>query len=542
MKLPRLGFALSALFVASVVSAVPVDSTITAVTVYTDRAVVTRNGAAEIPAGQTELVFRDLPDSLGEQSVQFSATGSAPVTILDVSTTRAFLEHAANDRVRTAEASLEALHQEMRAITDAEALLESRRGMIERMEIALTAPGSKDMARPQIDALVEALSFISDQRTKLAADAGRLADQRTDLQRKLDAAEKQLTELRGPGRRAVKHVTVRVTAQSAGTLNGTLTYMVPNARWTPSYDVRVASGDTSATVGYFGVVRQNTGEDWQDVALTLSTARPSLGGAAPTLPAWELSEFRPRPMPVAARQPPRSIVGMALGAPAEKYAGEALVDAAFVDASVESGTTSASFKIETKSTIPSDGSTQKVPIAQLRMAAQPEYLTVPKRQETAFLTSKVTNDSEFPLLAGSMNVFVDGTFVATSGFSTVMPGEKFDLALGADESIGVEHKRVQRFVEQTGITNSGTRYTYEYLITIENNKRIPVRVVVCDQVPVSRHEEIVVKRIVPSERELKSDSEGLLKWTLDMKPGEKRELTVKFSIEHPNSLNVSGIE
>ena len=183
-----------------------------------------------------------------------------------------------------------------------------------------------------------------------------------------------------------------------------------------------------------------------------------------------------------------------------------------------------------------------MPITSAKLAANPEYLTVPKRQQVAYLTTKVVNSSEFPLLAGAMNVFLDGTFVATSGLRTVMSGEKFDLALGADEGISVKHKRVNKFTEDTGLTNSGKRITYEYLLTIQNNKKTAERVIVADQVPLSRNEKIVVKQLSPDAKDLKPTDEGTLKWTLDLKPGEKRELTVKFTVEYANDVNVAGLE
>ena len=192
--------------------------------------------------------------------------------------------------------------------------------------------------------------------------------------------------------------------------------------------------------------------------------------------------------------------------------------------------------------MPSDNSPQKVPITSATLKANPEYLTVPKHLATAYLTAKVFNTSEFPLLAGAMNVFLDGTFVTTSALRTVMVGEKFDLALGADEGISVKHKRVNKFTEDTGLTNSGKRITYEYLITVQNNKRTTERVIVADQVPLSRNEKIVVKQLAPTPGELKPTDEGSLKWTLDLKPGEKRELTVKFAIEYPNDVQVTGLD
>jgi uncharacterized protein (TIGR02231 family) len=217
-------------------------------------------------------------------------------------------------------------------------------------------------------------------------------------------------------------------------------------------------------------------------------------------------------------------------------------DAEMARATIEAGATSASFKIGVAATIPSDNSAQKVPVTSARLTTQPEYATVPKQLTTAYLTAKVFNNSEFPLLAGPMNVFLDGTFVATSQLGTVMAGEKFDLALGADEGISVKHKRVQKFTEETGLMSKSTRITYEYLLTIQNNKRTTERVVVTDQVPVSRNELIIVKVLAPDAKTAAPDAEGLLKWTLDLKPAEKRELTVKFTVEYPNGTNVTGLE
>ena len=224
--------------------------------------------------------------------------------------------------------------------------------------------------------------------------------------------------------------------------------------------------------------------------------------------------------------------------------GEPFADKAadLAQATVDTAATSASFKIATAASVPSDNTAQKIPVTSAILNATLEYATTPKRLAAAFLTAKVANTSEFPLLPGAMNIFLDGTFVATGALALVMPGEKFDLALGADEGISVKHKRVQRFTENTGLTKSGQRFTYEYLLTIQNNKKVAARVVVSDHVPVSRHEKIVVKQLVPDAKEMKPTAEGSLKWTLDLKPGEKRELTLKFSIEHPNDLQVTGLE
>ncbi len=505
MNTPRLLLALGLLSAVLRLTATPVDSRISAVTVYQDRAVVTRTATVQLGGGTAELVFANLPQALHEQSLQVSGKGTAQASILDVSAKQTYVDYTPDARVKELEDQLKAFAKQMRGLDDRANLLNTQQTMLDRMETALFAPPTKDVPRPELNQFTTSLNFLIEQKGKLVTERATLDEQREELQNKAGTVQAQLQQLRGAGGKAFKTVTVRVAAAQAGSLELSLAYTVPGASWVPSYDARVASSERTVQLDYFGIVRQSTGEDWKDVALTLSTARPSLGGAAPVLSVWQLDLYNPialrekeersrrNDMMMAKAAAPaavnmQTLTSNALGAGAEEFK-----DASFAAATIEAGATSASFKIAVSSSIPSDNSPQKVPVTSAALKAVPEYLTVPKRQTAAFLTSKVVNSSEFPLLAGAMNVFLDGTFVATSGLRTVMSGEKFDLALGVDDGIAIKHKRVNKFTEDTGLTNSGKRITYEYLITVQNNKRTTERVIVADQVSLSRNEKIVVK-------------------------------------------------
>jgi uncharacterized protein (TIGR02231 family) len=548
-----------ALLLAARLAAAPVDSRISAVTVYQDRAVVTRTASVQLGGGTAELVFANLPQALNEQSLQVSGRGTAAATILDVSAKQTYVDYTPDARVKELEDQLRGLGKQMRGIDDRATLLNASSATLDRMEGALFAPPAKDVPRPDLNQFTASLTYLSEQKAKIATDRATLDEQREELQNKINTLQNQLNELRGAGGKAFKTVTVRVAAAQAGSLEVALSYTVPGAAWVPSYDARVVSADRTVQLDYFGLVRQSTGEDWKDVSLTLSTARPSMGGAAPVLNVWNLDIYNPIALRMKEEAERRDQFAMRKAAmPAPAMTGAAVnmqtltsnvdasaledKDAGFAAATIEAGATSASFKIAVTSSVPSDNSPQRVPVTTATLKATPEYLTVPKRQAAAFLTSKVVNSSDFPFLAGAMNVFLDGTFVTTSSLRTVMAGEKFDLALGVDDGIAIKHKRVQKFTEDTGLTNSGKRITYEYLITVQNNKKTAERVIVADQVPLSRNEKVVVKLLSPDAKEVKPTDEGTLKWTLDLKPGEKRELTVKFTVEYDNGVNVTGLE
>ena len=532
----------------------PAPSSIHAVTVYADRAIVTRAAPLELPAtGTVEVTFDKLPANLLDQSLQVSGRGAAQVTILDVTARAAYVDFTPNERVKAIEDELRGLAKQRRGLDDRGAVLKAQEGSLGKLEAATTTPPNKDTApRLTIEESTKFLTFLEDQRGKFLAERQTLDTQLEDLAAKVEAAQRKLNELRGAGGRSFKTVTVRLDAATTGKLDLSLSYTVPGASWTPSYDARVNSNEKTIALAYYGLVRQNTGEDWKDVALTLSTARPSMGGAAPEVRPWTVDVFDPRVVPVAMPLASREMRMRSAAAPAaaggvlmqamSDAPAELAKDASFAAARIDQTATSASFKISAPSSVPSDNSPQKIPVTTAALAANPEYLTTPKLQPAAFLTAKVANTSEFPLLGGAMNVFLDGTFVATSALRTVMPEEKFELALGVDEGIAVKHKRVKRFAEDTGLTNSGKRVTYEYLLTLQNNKKTAARVVVADQIPVSRNEKIVVKQLAPDAKEFKPTAEGALKWTLDLKPAEKRELTVKFSLDYPNDVQVTGLE
>ena len=540
---------------------VPVTSRITAVAVYPDRAVLTRLGRVELPAGDSELILDGLPAALVDESLQVSGRGTAAATILDVNLRRTFLETSPDPRLRALEEELANLQREDEALVARLKQLDEQRSLLQRIEAALTATPTKDSptARPSLDEWQRLLAFQAENLTRLAGDQQSLQLQRSALAAKIAAVEAQLNEIRGrsPQRRSQKAATLRVSASRAGTLELSVSYTTPGASWSAAYDARLRAETRAIDVTYYGVIRNGTGEDWNGVALTLSTARPGLGGGAPTLSPWVVEPVRPMPTAYLAQGVASSEFKTARRAagPTEALtlAGSAAAesDATVAEATVQTGLSSATFRIEAPLSLPSDRSAQKVVITTLNCPAELRYETAPKLIEAAYLSASSTNRSDFPWLAGPVNAFLGDTFIATSALRAVMPGETLALSLGVDDSIAVKRRIVKRFTEDTGLTNSGRRITHEYVITLTNNKKTAERIVLREPTPVSRDEKIVVKVITPAERDISSatapkeisrEADGILAWRIDLKPGEKREVPIKLTIEHPADLTVTGLD
>jgi len=528
-----------------------------AVTVYPDRALVTRSAEFQIPAGETEVTLAGLPANLWDASLQVRGDGPAGTTILDVNSRNIFVEATVSPELKQLEDVLNALRREDTAFNDESQSLNQERDQLEQiMRAATTVPAESPSFASGPEQWGDLLQFSATENRRITKAQREISQQREALRAQLEAAQNQLNEARGrqPGRRAIKQVVVRVASPSAGPGSLQVSYTVPGANWSPVYNARLDSTTRTVAFDYQAQVMNRTGEAWEKVALTLSTARPSAGGSAPEPRPWIVAENRPMPPPPMADDAIQLSPFSVTSESNRGFAAKSTLAGARMqtrEATVETGLTAATFKITAPATVPSDGTMQKVSVTTVTLPAGLSYAATPKYVPSAFLNAQVNNTTQFPLLAGQLSAFVDGAFIAESSLELTMPNEAFDLALGVDEAVAIERTLINRFVEKTGFTNSGTRVTYETKIALTNNKSIPVTLKLSEPLPVSRHEKIIVKLIEPAERDIggeasaktfQRDDEGILTWTGTLTPGASRDVTLKFSIEYPNDLSVTGIE
>ncbi len=530
------------------------ESRVTDVTVYTDRALVKRIAQLDLRPGETTLVLKDLPANLWDNSLQVSGTGPAGTSVVDVQSRNVFLEVEPSPIIRKLEDKLTALRLEILVLEDEMTALNIDRAVLGQIsKAATTLPNERDAPRPSFDDWRELLKFNAEESRRIQKAHRQQGQQAEAILANITATERQLQEARGrqPGRRSVKEVTVRLAAAEAGAGSVTVSYTVPGANWTPVYQARLDSTTRRVVLDYQAHVINRTGDTWDNVALTLSTAQPSAGGSAPEPFAWIVQgeQRREREYMMKSR-----VTDMAMASPPPEMRTQAKIEAApmaYAQATVETGLTAATFTIATPATIPADGTVTKVAVTTLDLTTGLRYATTPKLQDAAFLTTKIENNTDYPLLSGPLAAFVDGAFIANSHLETTMAGEEFELALGVDEAVAIERTLVNRFVEKIGFGNKSTRVTYEIAIKITNHKTIPVSIELAEPLPVSRHEKIIVKLAEPDDSDIGGpddnsaftrDDEGILTWKGSLAPGAVRDMTLKFSIEHPNDLNVQGVE
>jgi len=260
-------------------------SSITAVTVYPDRALTSRSATLNLKPGSYRIGFDNLPPLIQDDSVRVAGKGSAGVTIIGLEVQRIFLEKSLAERVQALDEEIRALEQRNAGLDAKKAGLAAQKAFLESIRVAWGERISKELAigRPTAAELQEASGLVGAGVTKTAEQNLALDNEKQVLTEKLEALRRELEELVSSDRKESKSVEVTVDVTREGSLTLDLSAVIAQAGWVPAYDVRLATDAKSAELTFRALVHQRTGEDWTNVDLTLSTARPASGGAPPEL-------------------------------------------------------------------------------------------------------------------------------------------------------------------------------------------------------------------------------------------------------------------
>jgi len=521
---------------------------ITTVTVYPDRAMTTRTAGLNLKPGSYLVSFDNLPALIQDDSVRVDGKGSAGVTIVGLETKRVFLEQSGEKRIKEIDEEIRSLERQAGSLDAKKTGLTSQRAFLDSIRVAWGDRISKELAigRPTSAELLDASSFVGSGVTRLEEQSREIDAGKQLIREKIDALRRQRNEAGGSRRKESKSVEVALEVSRAGSFTISLSAVTYQAGWEPAYDVRLAQDGKNAGLTFRALVRQLTGEDWKDVELNLSTARPSAGGAPPDLPPWRVSFYRPMPMAAPAMSAPAparaKMAARVMEEAAEYDLGEAKKEEApaeYLTAQISGEQTSVSFRVPRPVDVPSDNTQHDNVIAIEQFPVSLEFLAVPKLSPFVFLKSGITNTAGYPLLPGKVNIFTGTTFTGSSQLKKVAAGEKFDMFFGTDDQITVKREELKQHKE-AGIFGKN-RMSYRYRIELGNFRADAQTITVRDQLPLAGDNEIKVALDEPSSKPDEIKTDGILIWKLPLKAGEKRELTFGIVVEYPKDREISGL-
>jgi uncharacterized protein (TIGR02231 family) len=521
------------------------NTKIVEVTVYNDRARVTRRGPITLEPGVVWLSISNLPLTLNPESVRASARGMARARLLGVELERSYSIETPSEQIHQLEAEIEALKDDISGIEAQIVLTRQSRDNLAAIAsrtntYALALAGGAMALKDQL-ALFDGLTTRMGELDKQIQDSVVLQRQ---TQRRLEQLVNELQRWQGVPRRESYTANIELEVISAGDLNVELVYMVSGAGWQPIYDFRLMETDDTRhalEIGYQAQVTQRSGESWQEVGLALSTARPGLAGKVPELEPWFVGLLPPpvipraAPVEMAGAKPMRAKAVQA----APMFAMEA-VEVEEVEAIVEQSGVALTYRVPARVSIPADGAPHKVTVTRIQLETELDFVTAPKLVEAVYRRARVSNDSIYTLLPGSVNLFAGEEFIGTTRLELIAPQGEIELYLGVDDRIKVKRELKRREVDKKLIGNK-RRISYAYEITLENMLQSQVQIILHDQFPVSKHEEVKIRLEEASPQPSAQSELHLLKWIINLDAQEKRLVRFDFTAEYPPALDVVGL-
>lgn len=524
---------------------------VSAVTVYGDRAMVLRTVRINLAQGEHAITVPGLPAGLSEDSLSAGVV-SGQVRLLGLDLRRQFASETMGKQARDLEKDIQKLEDKIREI---QSKIEADRKAIEfadrLAQLKAEQPGKEFGAKAfnplEWDAAVK---FLTKTRVDRNVSILGLERDKQDVERQAEAKRSELNQLRTDNRES-RSAVLLVAANATTDAVLEVKYMTPNATWAPLYEARGDSAKKEVELTYAAQVAQKTGENWNDVDLMLSTARPALGAQMPDLPPSYLNAGMIAPAPVYTKAATRSRSRKGLApAPAmaeprammSELSGEDAQEPPPADgwetSSVESSGVSAVYKISRSQDVPSGDLPKRVAIAVDKLPAQLTYETVPKMDARAFVRAKVKNGSSAAYLPGPLNVFLGGDFLGKANMEPAAPGQEFTLSLGADDRIKVKRERINEKTKDAFFSKKIT-LSNGFRITVENFTGAKQTITVIDQIPVSQDSSIEVtefeSNLKPTE---KIEEKGELRWKLDLDNGKKQVIEFSYDIIFPEAVSI----
>ncbi|MCB9679471.1 MAG: mucoidy inhibitor MuiA family protein [Alphaproteobacteria bacterium] len=495
------------------------NSTLRSVTVFADRALVTREQDLDVKQGTHTVVFEGLPHGIRSEGLSgLVVSGGARIVGVElVSPTSEVAEDARFEAIRT---EALAITKQLGEVRDRiEALL----GQRAYLRFTLLAQRGEGASQPPLSEVRGTLAYVGEAEADLARKLREEEESAKELGEKLRPLLVKMKNPVATGRVAKVEVEAKGGKATVG-----LRYQVDGAGWTPAYNARLLP-DEKVEIEYFGVVHQDTGEAWTDAELSLSTANAASSATLPALTPWYLGRD----------DTTISLDTGALVAPVANDAGpkESGLVSSELTAKIE-GAGAVVFAIQGKRTIAGDGSSQRLTVGRQTFTAVLDYATVPKLVPEVHRRASIRYDGKIPLFPGDLSTFVAGDYLGKGSTTAVVPGEALRLSFGADDRLKVTRQLVTRRQEFIGAGQKTTRYTFHFRIVVANWSGETRRVELRDQLPISELDKVSVKSLAMTEgaTEVPGAGPGIYRWDLEIPDGQEKTVDLEFQVTAPTEV------
>jgi TonB-dependent SusC/RagA subfamily outer membrane receptor len=570
-----------------------ISSEIKKITVFTKGAQIEREASVLLQQGQMILKLTGLSPYIKKESIRVDGDGS--YTILTVQHQNDYLNEL--NKSKEIESLKNKIEELQLKIEDEETRIKIIKDKLDFLYSNKDIAGKEQSVNPETFKSLNAI--YGDNIETLNLDMLKRQRKINDYKKESDKLNNQLTSVNNKSDLPSGTVLVTIESKQTKTSKISFNYLVDNAAWYPSYDIRFLGIDMPLNITYKANVRQNTGIDWNNVNLVLSTAKTNISAKIPLLTPFYLqfyypeianalqgrmpgvqisekseapeanSEIRIRgissisgnsnplyvvdgiPQDDISSQNPNDIQNIEVLKDASATAiygsrganGVVLIttksgnDKSSIPLTITSKReTSNEYMVDAPQTIISNNKTTTVSFRESNLKADFEYQSIPKLSENVFLIGKISDWYKAELIDAEVNVYLENSYVGKSNINTAQFKDTLDISFGTDNNISIKREKMTDFSENQFI-GSNRKETVAYKLTLRNNKTYPISTLIYDQIPVSTTKDIQVEALEISGGKLDTDT-GKVEWNVSVKPNENKELIIKYSVKYPKDKKV----
>lgn len=515
-----------------------VDSKIKNVTVFLNGAQVFRKAPVQLKKGITEVIFDSISSNINANSIQVKGKGN--YTILDTkykvvqpttNTTPPEIPKHVVLQLQLIQDSLDMISFDLEEVKYRKDVLELEKQLL---------IGNKSMKSDSLALLKDAMSFFREKYNNINATLIAVKKQEYLLNKKKNGLQSRLNKINADNNQKYVAkpaypryqivVTVSADAYAQGTID--VNYLVNNASWSPKYDLRASGVNSPVELTYKANVYQNSGENWNDVKLTLSTNNPNKSKVKPNLPVWYLNYYNPNTY----YKKDNQSLGGAVSLESLTRTAEMVEDdlspaktSAFY-ATMNENLTNIEFSLSIPYTIPSDGQNHLVAVKNEKLNAKYQYYMVPKLDKDAFLVADVRGFEDLSLLPAQANIYFEGTFIGTTMLNPDVMGDSLAVTLGRDERLSIRRKLIKEEEKEKFLADSKLKY-FTYELSVKNNRLNDVDIIIEDHIPVPNTEDIKVG-LLASDKAKYTKETGMLSWKFKLPGKGNKKMQFQYSVQY----------
>ncbi|HKH63667.1 MAG TPA: DUF4139 domain-containing protein [Flavitalea sp.] len=559
------------------------------VTVYRSGAELLHTVSAVLKQGNNELIIEGISNQVDINSIQINCPSS--VTIMSVEFANNYLR--AVEPTQTVQRLQDSLADVQKDFDKVNVSLTTTIELIEVLKTNRDIKGSQQGL--SVAELIKLMDYYKSKSIELQNELSLQREKHKKISNQINRLRSQIAEEEKKNNKITGRIHLQLSVAMAGNADFTVSYIAPNAFWAPYYDIRVDDIKKPLKVIYKAKLVQTTGIDWKQVKLALSTSVPNQWGNAPILRSWFLSYINPvtvmekglarnriqsfEDMKASMSEVVVSGYGAAAPASREKInrpvyvvngalmsedefgkinpasiaKTEVLSEAAAAATygsrgsngvilvtlkggledyvSVTDNELNVSFDIDLPYDVPTNGKEQTATLKEYSIEAVYKYYAVPKLDKDAYLLAEVADWEKLNLLPGEANIIFEGTYVGKSFIDPNSTADTLNLTLGRDKRVIVKREKMGDFSSVKFMGNNKLqKITYE--LTIKNNKKDTVRLMLKDQYPLSTNKDTEVELLDDGNSSLNKDL-GVLTWKLELQPGESRKVRFSYTVKYP---------